>query len=61
MSPTTVKPLLTGKVVTAAQLLQSFKNASNNSSSNSSSSKQNYISIDNKIESLTAKNAKLYN
>jgi hypothetical protein len=60
LSPTTVKLLLTGKVVTAAQLLQSFKNASNNNSS-----KQNYISIDKdlkpllvkKIVSLPAKNA----
>jgi pimeloyl-ACP methyl ester carboxylesterase len=41
-SPTTVKLLLTGKVVTAAQYLQSIKIASNNNSS----SKQNYISID---------------
>jgi pimeloyl-ACP methyl ester carboxylesterase len=62
-SPTTVKLLLTGKIVTAAQLLQSIKNASNNN--NSSSSKQNYISIDKglkplllkKIASITAKNA----
>ena len=61
LTPTTVKLLLTGKVVTAAQLLQSFKNASNNSNS----SKQNFISIDkdlkpllvNRIISLTAKNA----
>jgi uncharacterized protein len=59
LSPNTVKLLLTGKVVTAAQLLQSFKNANNNSSS-----KQNYISIEDlkpllvkKIESLAAKNA----
>jgi pimeloyl-ACP methyl ester carboxylesterase len=59
LSPTTVKLLLTGKVVTAAQLLQGFMNASNNSS------RQNYISIDKdlkpllvkKIESLTTKNA----
>ncbi len=59
LSPTTVKLLLTGKVVTAAQLLQSFKNANN------SSSKQNYISIDKdlkpllvkRIVSLPAKNA----
>ena len=60
VSPTTVKLLLTGKVVTTAQLLQSIKNTSNNTSS-----KQNYISIDKdlkpllvkKIESLVAKNA----
>jgi pimeloyl-ACP methyl ester carboxylesterase len=63
VSPTTVKLLLNGKVVPIAQLLQSFKNASNNSSS--STSKQNYISIDKdlkpllvkKIASLPAKNA----
>ncbi len=60
LSPSTVKLLLTGKVVTITQLRQSIKNVSNNSSS-----KQNYISIDKelkpllikKIESLTAKNA----
>jgi uncharacterized protein len=60
LSPSTVKLLLTGKVVTIAQLRQSIKNAGNNSSS-----KQNFISIDKdlkpllikKIESLTAKNA----
>jgi hypothetical protein len=60
LSPTTVKLLLTGKVVTAVQLLQSFKNASNKNSS-----KQNYISIDKdlkpllvkKIVSLAGKNA----
>ena len=60
LSPSTVKLLLTGKVVTAAQLLQTIKNASNNNSS-----KQNYISIDKdlkpllvkKIDSLPAKNA----
>jgi pimeloyl-ACP methyl ester carboxylesterase len=60
LSPSTVKLLLTGKVVTIAQLRQSIKNASNNSTS-----KQNYIRIDKdlkpllikKIESLTAKNA----
>jgi hypothetical protein len=59
LSPSTVKLLLTGKVVSDAQLLQSFKNTSNNSS------KQNYISIDKdlkpllikKIESRPAKNA----
>jgi uncharacterized protein len=58
---TTVKPLFTGKVVSATQYLQSFKNASNSNNS----SKQNYISIDKglkpflvkKIESLVAKNA----
>ena len=63
LSPSTVKLLLTGKVVTIAQLRQSIKNAGDNSSS--SSSKQNYISIDKdlkpllikKIESLVAKNA----
>ena len=61
VTPTTVKLLLTGKVVPIAQLLQSIKNVSNNSNS----SKQNYISIDkdlkpllvNRIVSLTAKNA----
>ena len=60
LSPSTVKLLLTDKVVTIAQLRQSVKNASNNSSS-----KQNYISINKdlkpllikKIESLPAKNA----
>jgi uncharacterized protein len=59
LSPSTVKLLLTCKVVTIAQLRQSIKNASNNSS------KQNYISIDKdlkpllikKVESLPAKNA----
>ena len=59
LSPTTVKLLLTGKVVTTAQLVQSFKNPSKNIS------KQNYISIDKdlkpllvkKIVSLAAKNA----
>jgi hypothetical protein len=59
VSPTSVKILLTGKVVPLVQLLQSFKNATNDSSS-----KQNYISIDKdlkpllvkKIASLTAKN-----
>jgi uncharacterized protein len=63
VSPTTVKLLLTGKVVLIAQLLESIKNASSNSSS--SSTKQNYISIDKdlkpllvkKIVSLAAKNA----
>jgi uncharacterized protein len=63
VSPTTVKLLLTGKVVLIAQLLESIKNASSNSSS--TSTKQNYISIDKdlkpllleKIASLTAKNA----
>ena len=62
VTPFTVKPLFTGKVVPATQYLQSIKNASNN---NNSSSKQNYISIDKdlkpllleKIASLTAKNA----
>jgi uncharacterized protein len=62
VSPTTVKLLLTGKVIPATQYLQSIKNASNN---NNSSSKQNYISIDKglkpllleKIASLTAKDA----
>ena len=61
VTPTTAKLLLTGKVVPIAQLLQSFKNVSNNSNS----SKQNFISIDkdlkpllvNRIVSLTAKNA----
>jgi uncharacterized protein len=64
LSPNTFKLLLTGKVVTIAQLRQIVENASNNSSSGSSS-KQNYISIDKdlkpllikKIESLAAKNA----
>jgi hypothetical protein len=46
LSPTTVKLLLTGKVVTAAQLLQGFMNASNNSS------RQNYISIDKDLKPL---------
>jgi uncharacterized protein len=63
VSPTTVKLLLTGKVVLIAQLLESIKNASSNSSS--TSTKQNYISIDKdlkpllvkKIISLAAKNA----
>ena len=62
VTPTTVKLLLTGKVVPAAQLIESFKNASKNSTN--SSSKQNYISIDKdlkpllvkKIASLAAKN-----
>ena len=62
MTPDTVKPLLTGKVVPATQYLQSIKNASNN---NGSSIKQNYISIDKglkplllkKLASLPAKNA----
>jgi hypothetical protein len=60
LSPSTVKLILTGKVVTIPQLRQSIKNVSNNSSS-----KQNYISIDKdlkpllikKVESLPAKNA----
>ncbi len=60
LSSDTVKLLLTGKVVTATQLLQSFKSINNNTSS-----KQNYISIDKdlkpllvkKIASLTAKDA----
>ena len=60
LSPSTVKLLLTGKVVTITQLRQSIKNVSNNSSS-----KQNYISIDKylkpllvkKILSLATKNA----
>ncbi|MFL6524045.1 MAG: alpha/beta hydrolase family protein [Nitrososphaera sp.] len=59
VSPTTVKPLFTGKVIPSIQYLQSI-NASNNNNS-----KQNYISIDKglkpllleKIASLTAKNA----
>ena len=59
VSPTTVKLILTGKVVPTAQLLQSIKNAIKNSS------KQNYISINKdlkpllvkKIVSLAAKNA----
>jgi pimeloyl-ACP methyl ester carboxylesterase len=51
VSPTTVKLLLTGKVVPAAQLLQSFKNASKNSTN----SKQNYISIDKELEPLLVK------
>ena len=59
LSPSTVKLLLTDKVVTITQLRQSIKNASDNSS------KQNYVSIDKdlkpllikKIESLVAKNA----
>jgi hypothetical protein len=59
LSPSTVKLLLTDKVVTITQLRQSIKNASDNSS------KQNYLSIDKdlkpllikKIESLAAKNA----
>jgi pimeloyl-ACP methyl ester carboxylesterase len=63
VSPTTVKLILTGKVVPTAQLLESIKNASSNSSS--SSTKQNYLSIDKdlkplllkKIVSLAAKNA----
>jgi pimeloyl-ACP methyl ester carboxylesterase len=63
VSSTTVKLLLTGKVVLIAQLLESIKNASSNSSS--TSTKQNYISIDKdlkpllvkKIVSLAAKNA----
>ena len=58
VTPTTVKPLFTGKVIPAIQYLQSIKNASNNNS------KQNYISIDKglkpllleKLSSLTAKN-----
>ena len=62
VTPDTVKPLLTGKVVPATQYLQSIKNASNN---NGSSIKQNYISIDKglkplllkKLASLPAKNA----
>jgi uncharacterized protein len=57
LSPNTVKLLLSGKVVTATQLLQSFKNTNN--------IKQNYISIDKdlkplllkKLASLPAKNA----
>ncbi len=61
VTPTTVKLLLTGKVVPAAQLLESFKNASKNGTS----SKQSYISIDKdlkpllvkKLASLAAKNA----
>jgi pimeloyl-ACP methyl ester carboxylesterase len=60
VTPTTVKPLFTGKVIPAIQYLQSIKNASNNNNS-----KQNYISIDKglkpllleKLASLTAKNA----
>jgi uncharacterized protein len=63
VTPTTVKPLFTGKVVIGAQHLQSIKNASNNN--NNSSIKQNYISIDKdlkplllkRIASITAKNA----
>jgi hypothetical protein len=51
VTPTTVKLLLTGKVVPAAQLLQSFKNASKNSTN----SKQNYISIDKELEPLLVK------
>src|SRR5437868_5727082 len=43
VSATTVKLLLTGKVVPIAQLLESIKNASSNNSS-STSTKQNYIS-----------------
>src|SRR5215212_9323316 len=62
VTPDTVKPILTGKVVPATQYLQSIKNASNN---NGSSIKQNYISIDKdlkpllvkKVASLPAKNA----
>ena len=62
VTPDTVKPLFTGKVVPATQYLQSIKNASNN---NGSSIKQNYISIDKglkplllkKLASLPAKNA----
>ena len=63
VTPGTVKPLFTGKVVSTAQYLQSIKSPSNN---NSSSNKQNYISIDkdlkplllkNRIASITAKNA----
>jgi pimeloyl-ACP methyl ester carboxylesterase len=58
--PLAVRLLLTGKVVTADQLIQPIKNASNNNSS-----KQNYISIDKdlkpllvkKIDSLSSKNA----
>jgi pimeloyl-ACP methyl ester carboxylesterase len=61
VTPTTVKPLFTGKVIPATQYLQSFKNASNSNNN----SKQNYISIDKglkpllleKIASITAKNA----
>jgi uncharacterized protein len=61
VTPTTVKPLFTGKVIPAIQYLQSIKNASNNNNN----SKQNYISIDKglkpllleKIASPTAKNA----
>jgi uncharacterized protein len=60
VTPTTVKPLFTGKVMSATEYLQSIKNASNNNSH-----KQNYISIDKglkpllleKIASITAKNA----
>src|SRR5215212_8415333 len=60
VSPNTVKPLFTGKVIPSIQYLQSIKNASNNNNS-----KQNYISIDKglkpllleKIASHTAKNA----
>lgn len=52
-SPTTVKLLLTGKVVPTAQLLENFKNSSNsNNNNNTSSSKQNYISLDKKLKPL---------
>ena len=61
VAPFTVKPLFTGKVMSATEYLESIKNASNNNNS-----KQNYISIDkglkplllkNRIASITAKNA----
>jgi pimeloyl-ACP methyl ester carboxylesterase len=62
VTPDSVKPLFTGKVIPTTQYLQSIKRASSN---NSNSSKQNYINIDKdlksllleKIASLTAKNA----
>ena len=55
VSPTTVKLLLTGKVVPAAQLLESFKNASKSSTS----SKQNYISIDKDLNLFWIRNLHL--
>src|SRR5215471_16673107 len=50
LTPSTVKLLLTGKVVTAAQLLQTIKTAGNNKSS-----KQDYISIDKGLKPLLVK------
>ena len=70
MSPTTVKLLLTGKVITTAQFLQSINNINNSGTTQqlqdagNSTNKQNYISIDKepepplvkRIDSLTAEN-----